>query len=216
MTNTELLTGDRTASASGYMPQLERPTRTSQDELADRVGFVHRAVLGLSRDTADVLRRVIRVQLDDRSVQLAKGSVPDLLDELADAGFAWRDIARLVGVTVPAVRKWRQGEPTTGAHRKAIAQLAAFINLVREEHLVVDVPSWLEMPLADSAVNGLDVYADGHFEMLLMYAANHLNAYELLDQVDPKWRDKVDNRFEVFTATDGQMAIRLSAAELPG
>lgn len=32
-----------------------------------------------------------------------------MLSDLAELGFAWRDIARLVKVSVPAVQKWRKG-----------------------------------------------------------------------------------------------------------
>lgn len=213
MSNTELLTGDRTRAESVIAPVLDRPTRTSQDELAERAGFMHTMSRDLANDAATLHHRTIEMQLRTRTEEAAKRAVSDLLNELADVGLAWRDIARLVGVTVPAVRKWRQGEPTTGAHRKDLAGLLAFINLLRSEHLIMDVPSWLEMPLADSSMNGLDIYAAGLVEPLVMHAAGHISAEHLLDQIDPEWRSAIQNQFEVFTAADGQAAIRLRDTE---
>lgn len=213
MSNTELLTGDRTRAESVFAPVIDRPTRTSQDELVERAGFFHSMTRVLSDGAADLHRRTIEIQLRSRSEEAAKRAAPDLLNELADVGLAWRDIARLTGVTVPAVRKWRQGDPPTGAHRKAIAGLLAFIDVLRSDHQIVDVPSWLEMALIDSSVTGLDVYAAGLVEPLVMHAAGHISAEQLLDQYDPSWRRAIDSRFEIITAADGRAAIRLRDAE---
>ena len=213
MSNTELLTGDRTRAESVFAPVIDRPTRTSQDKLVERAGFLHSMTRVLSDDAADLHQRTIEIQIRSRSEEAAKRAALDLLNELADDGLAWRDIARLVGVTVPAVRKWRQGDPPTGAHRKAIAGLLAFIDVLRSDHQIMDVPSWLEMPLIDSSVTGLDVYAAGLVEPLVMHAAGHISAEQLLDQYDPSWRSATDNRFEIITAADGQAAVRLRDAE---
>lgn len=212
MSNTELLTGDRTRAESVFAPVIDRPTRTSQDELVERAGFLHSATRVLSDGAADLHQRTIEIQLRTRSEEVAKRAAPELLNELAAIGLAWRDIARLVGVTVPAVRKWRQGDPPTGAHRKAIAGLLAFIDVLRSDHLIMDVPSWLEIPLIDSSVTALDMYAAGLGEALVMHAAGHISAEQLLHQYDPTWRRVTDSRFEIITAADGQAAIRLRDA----
>lgn len=213
MSNIGLLAGDRTRAESVNSPVFDRPTRTSQDDLAESAGFVRSMARGLSDDAAQLHDRTIEIQLRSRSEEAAKRSATDLLVELAEIGLAWRDIARMVGVTVPAVRKWRQGDLPSGAHRKAIARLLAFIDVLRSEHLVSDVPSWLEMPLADSAVSGLDVYEAGLVKPLVMHAAGHLDAENLLDQFDPEWRQAVGTRFEISVAADGLPAIRLRATE---
>ena len=213
MTNTELLTGDRTRAESVISPALDRPTRTSQDELAEQAGFLHSVTRVLTDGAAGLHHRTIEMQVRSRTEEAAKRSAPDLLNELADLGIAWRDIARMVGVTVPAVRKWRQGEPPTGAHRKAIAGLLAFIDVLRSEHHIMDVPSWLEMPLGASSVTGIDVYAGGLIEPLVMHAAGHTTAEQLLDQYDPAWHRATESRFEIITAADGQAAIRMRDGE---
>lgn len=213
MTNIELLTGDRTRAESVVSPALDRPTRTSQDELAETAGFLHTATRVISDDVAGLHRRTIEMQLGSRTAEAAKRSTSDLLNELADLGIAWRDIARMVGVTVPAVRKWRQGEPATGVHRKAIAGLLAFIDVLRAEHHIMDIPSWLEMPLGPSSVTGIDMYAAALVEPLVMHAAGHISAEQLLDQFAPAWRGRPESRFEILTAGDGQAAIRMRDSE---
>lgn len=209
----QLLTGDRTRADAVRPHVLERPTRTSQDELAEQAGVLRNATRFLSEDVADVHDRVLEIQLDGRTDEAAKRAVTDLLNELAEMGFAWRDIARLVGVTVPAVRKWRQGEPASGPNRRAVARLLAFVDVLRADHLVQDVPSWMEIPLAGSAIAGLDVYAAGHTNLLLLHAAGHLTSEEVLDQFKPSWRDESDDRFEIVTAADGASLVRLRQPE---
>lgn len=209
----QLLTGDRTRADAVRPNVLERPTRTSQDELAEQAGVLRNTTRFLSEDVADVHERALEIQLDGRADQAAKRAVPDLLHELAEMGFAWRDIARLVGVTVPAVRKWRQGEPASGANRRAVARLLAFVDVLRADHLVQDVPSWMEIPLAASAITGLDIYAAGRAKLLLLHAAGHLTSEQLLDRFSPSWRDEVDERFEIVTTADGAPLVRLRQPE---
>lgn len=204
-----LLAGDRTRSESVSNRVIERPTRTSLDDLVDEAGHLRNRSRLLNDDIADVHSYALDVQLKARTDEAAKRSVVDLLAELADLGLSWRDIARLVGVSVPALRKWRQGEPASGHNRRSVAQLLAFIDVLRSDHLVQDVASWLEMPLADSHVTGLEVYALGRHDLLITHAAGHVSSEEVLDQLDPNWRINRDTTFEVFTADDGQPAIRV-------
>ncbi|MCA1703935.1 MAG: hypothetical protein LC808_11975 [Actinobacteria bacterium] len=212
----QLLTGDRTRADAVLPRVLERPTRTSQDELAEQAGVLRNATRFLAKDVADVHDRALDVQLAARTDEAAKRAVPDLLHELAEMGFAWRDIARLVGVTVPAVRKWRQGETASGGNRRAVAQLLAFVDVLRAAHLVQDVPSWMDIPLAASTITGLDLYAAGGAKLLLLQAAGHLTSEQVLDQLNPLWRDDLDGRFEIVTASDGDPLVRLHQPEQPG
>jgi hypothetical protein len=207
----ELLTGDRTRADSVVPTLFEPPTRTSFDELAEHAGHLRSATRLLTQNVAEVHDEVLDVQLEARTEEAAKRSVPELLSELAALGFSWRDIARLVGVTVPALRKWRLGGSTTGGHRRAIARLLAFVDVLRSDHLVNHVSSWLEMPIGDSDLNGIDVYSAGEDRRLLLHAAGHLSSEELLDQFDPSWRDKQADRYEIVTADDGEPIIRVRA-----
>lgn len=210
-----LLIGDRTRADSVAPSEIARPTRTSRDDVAEEAGHLRNTARVLSNDVADLHHRAMAVQLEARTDEAAKRSVGDLLDELADLGMPWREIARLVGVTVPAVRKWRQGEPATGAHRRAVARLLSFVDVLRSDHFVQDVPSWLEMPLSTSNTTGLDVYALGRSDLLLEHAANHISSDEVLDGINVGWREETDNRFEVFTADDGGQGIRPRRSDEP-
>lgn len=204
-----LLAGDRTRSESVATRFIEKPTRTSLDDLVDEAGYLRNRSRLLNNDIAEVHNHALDVQLQARTDEAAKRSVIDLLAELADLGLSWRDIARLVGVSVPALRKWRHGDPASGQNRRAVAQLLAFIDVLRSDHLVQDVASWLEMPLADSGLTGLDVYAAGRHDLLITLAALHLSSEEVLDQFDASWRDRRESQFEIFTADDGQPAIKV-------
>lgn len=209
----DLLTGDRTRAESVVPPLFDEPTRTSLDELADRTGFLRSATRTLVDDVAEVHDGVLEVQLDARTDEAAKRAVPELLGELAELGFSWREIARAVGVTIPAVRKWRQGGAATGPNRRAIARLLAFVDVMSSDHLVDDVPSWMEMPIGGTALTGIDAYCAGEERLLLQLAAGHLTSDELLDRLDPTWRSTADDRFEIITADDGQPMIRMRAEE---
>ena len=211
-----LLTGDRTRADSAASSEIATPTRTSQDELAAEAGHLRNVTRLLSEDVADTHLKALKLQLEARTDEAAKRSVGDLLSEVADLGISWREIARLVGVTVPAVRKWRRGEPATGVHRRSIARLIAFVHVLRSDHLVQDVESWLEMPLSTSSMTGLDIYALGRWELLLAHAADHMTSDDVLDSLEPDWRTGIDERFEVFTAEDGEHGVRLRQQEAPG
>lgn len=204
-----LLTGDRTRAESVVPTVFEPPTRTSLDELADRTGSLRSATRMLVEDVAEVHDGVLEVQLESRTDEAAKRAVPDLLDELADLGFSWREIARAVGVTIPAVRKWRTGGSATGSNRRVIARLLAFVDVLSADHLVDDVPSWMEMPIGGTPLNGIDAYCAGEERMLLLHAAGHVSSEQLLDRLDPSWRSKQDDRFEIVTADDGEPMIRM-------
>jgi hypothetical protein len=213
MSTIDLLTEESTRADALRLPELEQPTRTSQDQLAEQAGFLRGATRHLLDDVADVHDRAIDIQLEGRTDEAAKRGVQELLDELADLGFAWRQIAQLVGVSVPGLRKWRQGEPTTGEHRRAVARLLAFVDVLRSDHLVQDVSSWMEMPLGSSRITGVDVYSQGGAKPLLLLAAGHLSSEDLLDSIDASWRDQQADRFEIATGSDGQPMIRVRRAE---
>ncbi|MDX3548823.1 hypothetical protein PV729_25740 [Streptomyces europaeiscabiei] len=123
---------------------------------------------------------------------------------------AWADIARLVGVSVSAVRKWRTGGDASPEKRRLLAQLAAFLDLL-EESSVEDPAQWLEMDLAlpvEYSVRAVELYAIGHMIALLEIAGQRRDPAHVLDEVDPEWREARRSDIEIFTATDGQLAFR--------
>jgi hypothetical protein len=207
----ELLTGDRT-EADVLRPVLPEPTRTTQ-ELVERASRLRDSTRLLSEDVAEVHDSALHLQLSARTDEAAKRSVIELLDELADLGIAWRDIARMVGVSVPALRKWRHGEPATGEHRRGVARLVAFVGVLNSDHLIQDVASWMEIPIGESHVTGIDLYAVGRASDLLLYAASRIGSDDLLDTFDPGWRTKIDHRFEIVAGGDGEPLVRMRPSE---
>lgn len=139
----------------------------------------------------------------------AKASVSSMLDELADLGFAWRDVARMVGVTVPALQKWRRGGATTGDNRSKVAGVLAACDVIVLHYMVQDVASWFEVPLSTSApVTSIDLYASGNIDLVFDYAYGQTDPEELLTRFDPVWRDRYRSDFEVYEASDGYRSIR--------
>ena len=208
---TQRITPEAETAASSLVvsPWIDQPTKLSTDLVANRAGALRSDVGILSADVANAHSESLLLQLRARTQEAAKRSPSDLLSELSALGFAWTAVARLVGVSVPAVRKWRQGESVSGDNRARLAQLVAFVGVLARDHLVADVASWLEIPISESPFTGVDVYAAGDVGALMEYASEHLRGPELLDRVIADWRQALDPRFEVFTSEDGQRGLRL-------
>lgn len=151
----------------------------------------------------------LRFQLESRTDEAARRVPLDLLEELADKGFSWTSIARVVGVSIPAVRKWRLGNPMSGENRRNLARIVAFVGVLEEDYLISDGASWLDMPLAESCFTGVDILAVGRAHDLLQFATQHIGSADLLDRALPTWRDTLDERFEIYEAPDGGRAIRM-------
>jgi hypothetical protein len=132
-----------------------------------------------------------------------------LLQEIADLGFAWRDVARMIGVSVPAVQKWRRSGGVTGDNRRKLASLVALCDEITARYPIQEVASWFEMPISAAApVTPIDLYAAGRSTLVLDHASNHRDSEEILTAYDPEWRERFRSDFEVYLDTDGEMSIR--------
>ncbi len=144
-----------------------------------------------------------------RTRDRGRAGIQEMLDGLADLGFAWRDIARLVSVSVPALQKWRRGEGTTGENRQKVAGLLAACDLVADHYAIRDVASWFEMPIrVGTPVTPIDLWTDGHPELVFEHASGHESPDAVLTRWDPDWRERYRSDYEVFEAGDGALAIR--------
>jgi transcriptional regulator with XRE-family HTH domain len=199
-----------------------QPSRTPTiDELVQESGFLRSRTRILGDDVEETSRRIGEVQhrafgaqLNMRARDVAKRPAADLLDQLASQGFAWRDIARLVGVSVPAVRRWRRGESPTGGHLLSISRLVALIDTLRADHLVSDVAAWLEMPLTpDAPLTGIDLAAAGRHADVLELAAEQVSPEGVLDQWQPGWRERYRSNIEVFEAADRELGLRYTTRQ---
>jgi transcriptional regulator with XRE-family HTH domain len=189
-------------------PVEEARTRASHD-LVEETGHLRNQARIVNADVTVVHHRALDVDLRVRARSLVKRPAQDLLNELADEGFSWRDIAALVRVSVPALRRWRQGESPTPQHLLGIARVVALVETLQAEPTIPNVASWLEVPLAPEApLTGIDLAVDGRYELVVDLAAEHRTPEEVLDYWRPGWRDAYRSEFEVFEAPDGELGIR--------
>lgn len=164
----------------------------------------------LQSEIGNVHQQAYVNEWETRTRQRIDIGVAALLSELADLGFAWRDIARLVGVSVPAIQKWRKGGSTTPDNRRRLARLLAACDLIESHRSVADIGQWFEVPLVTGApITAIDLWADGQQVLVFEYALEHRSAEAILDQFEPDWRTKYDSDFETFVAGDGQLSIRM-------
>lgn len=207
-------TGPITDIATGGIRPFESVPipATASAALAARTQTLHRTVSDLQADTAALRRASLLELLGDRQRTVAARSGVELLRELSGAGTAWRDVARLMAVSVPAVQKWRRGEGITGANRLKLARLVALLDVLGDK-MVSEPVSWLEMPVKEGvAASRMDLLVAGRYDLVLELATDEYTSIpvdEVLDQFDPEWRARfVDEHFETFVADDGVVSIR--------
>lgn len=172
--------------------------------------LVDRAAV-LKDDIADLHADVKEADLAARTSAKARKSVTGLLAELGqERGMSWSDIASWAGVSVSAVRKWRQGGEATPENRSRLAMIAALLDWLTE-YMIEDPAQWLEMefPLpAGYSIRPLDLLLEEQVDGLLDIAAERATPEQVLDRLDSTWRDTLRSDFEVFEAADGERAIR--------
>ena len=201
-------------------PRLER-TRTIQ-EVVDDIGYLRNRSELLAHDSLDLHESIGQLHSDSLDEELrsltvrhARELLPTLLEQLSTLGFSWRDIAKIAGVSVPAVRKWRRGESATGDNRQRVARIVALCEIAAQRCLVADVAGWLETPLhPDAPITGLDLMASERFDLVLALASEQPGDPErILDEFEPDWRARYRPDVEVFTAPDGLPGLRLTGSD---
>lgn len=179
------------------------------EALISQVSHLRYRVDLVTDDVTSLGREVYGLGHAERTAVRERQSAQTLLEDLARRGLGWSSIARLVGVSVPAVRKWRLGEGASPENRQFLAKLAGLMDMLEEQFMIEDPAAWLEIPLPDGHTL-VDVVARGRVDIVLEYAAGWIRTpSELLDQVGPGWRASGSkSEFETFIAADGQPAIR--------
>jgi hypothetical protein len=210
--STSNLKDDTTSSGNADYRLTKLPETKPSTSVFDRADIAYRDSTELHGRVCDTRRRAHQVELEGKTVERARSAPTQALEQLSDYGFAWRDIARVVGVSVPAINKWRKGTGITGENRLKIARLLALIDMLTDRF--IDEPaSWLEMPIADNVgLNRMDLLEQGRYDLVLALASSHTGdgtIDSVLNEFDTNWREKfVDNNFESFSAEDGQISIR--------
>jgi len=165
----------------------------------------------LQTATREQLQESQRQNIEKRAAAKARRSVSNLLQELTvERGMSWIDTARLVGVSVSAVRKWRKGGDATADSRLSLARLAAMLDLL-EELAVADPARWMEIPLPlppGYTIRPVDLYKSHNLVGILNIASNRQDPEEVLDETTPGWRDELRSDFEIVTAPDGLPALQ--------
>ena len=198
-----------TETASGTVNRpVDLGTGQSIAGLTDEIGGGRSMARAVEAEYGDLHRRSFDLEWRKKTVEMGKKSVRTLLDELSGLGFSWRDIARMVHVSVPAVRKWRQGGTASGDNRRSLAGLLAACDLIMNHFQVDEIASWFEMPLPGVPVTPIDLYAADRTDLVFDYASEQADPERLMDEFDPGWRERYRSAFEVVTVSDGIFSIR--------
>ncbi len=214
----DVLTGVQTVAAP---PELAvSRTRTIDERVqeaharVDTAGHLRNVLSMLGDDLVEEHARGFEGSLEARTLKEAKRGFKDLLERLSEIGFGWGDIAKMLGVSVPALRRWRLGDKPTADNLRRIAALVAFALMVRDDNFVGDVASWMEMPVVDGVpLTCIDIYAKGQFLTIFELASEHITPFQALDRIEPDWRERYRSDYEVYRADDGQPAIRPRAVD---
>lgn len=197
-----------TKAPSAHPPEADQTRATAA--LARRAGVLREDVASLQGDAGEVHRTTLTLDLSNRAARKGHQSPSVLLEDMfLNKGFSWTSLAKMMRVSIPAIRKWRKGDSISGENRRRLSILAAFIDVLEEHYKVSDPASWMEMPLMeDPPVTAVEIYANGNFQVLLEYAGGHFDAAAVLDESMPGWREShVPSEFEVFTGPDGEPAF---------
>ena len=200
-----------TGGVSAFGQVFIERTRTSA-EMLDRAETLYRRVNDLQSESTNFRRDRLVAELEDRLNIVAAQAGMDLLRTISEAGFAWRDVARLTHVSVPAIQKWRRGDGMTGHNRHKLAKIVALLDFL-DEHFISDPVSWLEMPLRENLMlSRLDLLAENRYDLVLELLSDDDGVMSIeakLDEFDASWRSKyTDDHFEAFVADDGIVSIR--------
>jgi hypothetical protein len=180
--SSEIAPPPRLPTSTGAVPTLS--------ELTEEAGHLSSQAQILSDDTSDLHLNVIMQEWQSKSSDFVRQDMPTLLAKLADLGFAWRDIARLIGVSVPALQKWRRGGAATGQSRFNAAAGLAACALISQHYLVQDIASWFEAPIIFGCpVTPLDLYAAKKPQLVFGLATGKADPEQVLSAFDPDWRE---------------------------
>lgn len=220
MATVETASGPTGASTQGTVVSQTTSTETRTrtiSQLVDDVSFGRIESGEIVESSLQLAARFERLHAETFTLLLrqttssrAKQPIEDLLTELADLGFPWSDVASIVGVSVPALRKWRKGGDAIGDNRVRLAELVAFCDIIQEKRFAItDIVGWLATPLVSGRcpITGLDLLRQGRYGLMFQFAETD-DPESILDEFDPDWRARYDDAFEVFVASDGVPAVR--------
>jgi transcriptional regulator with XRE-family HTH domain len=194
-------------------PFYDRHELTATTQLVEEAGFLRSKVRFLGESTSEIHQQLVFDSWQRRTNERGKLAPKGLLEEIANLGFSWRDVARMVGVSVPAIQKWRRDGGVTGENRRKLASLLALCDEITEGYHIQEVASWFEMPItAGAPVTPIDLYADGQARLVMEHASEHSDGEAILTAYDENWRERYRSDFEVYLEADSAMSIRSKKA----
>lgn len=181
---------------------------TEYSDLTESVGFTRSTVDVISTDVRKLHNDILNREWRQDTIRRSKQGVQSLLEDISELGFSWNDVARLSGVSVPAVRKWRRGGQASGDNRMKLAALLAACDILGRHFMVEEIASWFETPMPESPVTPMDLYCADRVDLVFELASANMESREILDEFDPDWRKRYDSPFEVVDGEDGIASIQ--------
>jgi hypothetical protein len=187
------------------------PSTIDAMKLSEQARAMAKKVDAINLDMAEVNNMVAVNEWKVRRSNKEKGNALADLVSLADMGFAWRDIARLVGVSVPAQTKWRRGEPISPENKKKIFGVTAACDYLASYYHVKEIASWFSIPLHDDApITPIDLWVANRQDLFFEAARENAKMEaDVLDKFEPNWREKYRSDFETFVGGDGELSLRM-------
>ena len=145
-----------------------------------------------------------------RVKEYSERSHQDILHSLWRSGLSWREIARLMKVSIAAIQKWRTGESPSSANFARLRDFAAVYDMVAAHKPNADIANWLDVPiLTDVPIRPIDLWTDhADHEVFFEYALGSLKSEEALDAFDPDWRRRYrEDGFATVVGEDGRLMI---------
>lgn len=184
-------------------------TRTTALLLTEDAGILRSRVHELGREVVETHQQTHSHEWRVRAGRRAVESPQGMLTAIGDMGFAWRDVARLLDVSVAAVQKWRRGDNISGDNRQKLASFLAACDLLAAHFYVNEIGSWFETPLVGGVlITPMDMWAAGRTDLVFEHASGQQDPETTLTEFDDEWRVRYSSEFEVFEADDGNLSIR--------
>ena len=102
-------------TAAATVPQRQMPRGTAGD-LIHVVSNLHYRSDLIHTDVTELGEQVYVRNLAERTAQQERRGVRTILEAITATGLSWTLVSRIVGVSIPAIRKWRLGEEIGRAH----------------------------------------------------------------------------------------------------
>jgi len=150
-----------------------------------------------------------KMRLDYHKSELQEADASQLLAELAGTfGLSWIDLAQLIGVTIPAIRKWRQGGSVSAENTERLRGLVAFLRTLKDLQ-ISDPVNWMHSRLVpeEATVTPLHLYSEENTVKLLEFASQGGDSTYLLNDLVPDWRARFRSEFRVSEIGPGERAV---------